>query len=57
MSWSIGTIRGTFLTVVDHIRHCERSEAIQDRRDLAPGLLRRFAPRNDESVVVNVAPK
>src|SRR5216683_2089855 len=30
-------------------RHCERSEAIQttDRRLLA-GLLRRFAPRNDE---------
>jgi toxin ParE1/3/4 len=28
------------------VRHCERSEAIQESR-AAPGLLRRFAPRND----------
>jgi hypothetical protein len=30
-------------------RHCERSEAIQESR-AAPGLPRRFAPRNDGSV-------
>src|SRR5271156_6763736 len=30
-------------------RHCERSEAIQGPRDVAPGLLRRCAPRNDGS--------
>jgi hypothetical protein len=29
--------------------HCERSEAIQSLA-LASGLLRRFAPRNDEGV-------
>jgi hypothetical protein len=28
-------------------RHCERSEAIQ-RGHVGTGLLRRFAPRNDE---------
>ena len=27
--------------------HCQRSEAIQGRHHAAPGLLRRFAPRND----------
>ena len=34
-------------------RHCERSEAIQESALLASGLLRRSAPRNDES---NIAP-
>jgi hypothetical protein len=33
---------------VDQLRHCERSEAIQRSMPTAPGLLRRFAPRNDE---------
>jgi cytochrome c-type biogenesis protein CcmH len=36
-------------------RHCERSEAIQGRRDAAPGLLRRFAPRNDGHGVARLA--
>ena len=31
-------------------RHCERSEATQGPSDAAPGLLRRFAPRNDDPV-------
>src|SRR5271156_4879459 len=29
-------------------RHCERSEATQGLHHAAPGLLRRFAPRNDD---------
>jgi len=38
-------------TRFDLRRHCERSEAIQGhrRRPTIPGLLRRFAPRNDGS--------
>jgi hypothetical protein len=35
----------------DEARHCERSEAIQRSMQAAPGLLRRFAPRNDECVM------
>src|SRR5579864_1748411 len=31
-------------------RHCERSEAIQGPLAAKPGLLRRFAPRNDENL-------
>jgi hypothetical protein len=33
-------------------RHCERSEAIQGNvgRQATPGLLRCFAPRNDDSL-------
>jgi hypothetical protein len=35
-------------------RHCERSEAIQERWRVS-GLLRRFAPRNDGSVIASEA--
>src|SRR5271163_2002658 len=36
-------------------RHCERSEATQGPRDAAPRLLRRFAPRNDDSDRTDIA--
>jgi hypothetical protein len=41
----VGTLRFAHPTV-SAFRHCERSEAIQSP-EAKPGLLRRFAPRND----------
>jgi hypothetical protein len=38
----------------DKLRHCERSEAIQSRRKNKAGLLRRFAPRNDDKLTTGL---
>jgi hypothetical protein len=40
----------------DKICHCERSEAIQRLMHAAPGLLRRSAPRNGDSIYSRVMP-
>jgi hypothetical protein len=34
--------------VIAFLRHCERNEAIQRATKRKDGLLRRFAPRNDD---------
>src|SRR5262249_11368012 len=36
-----------------HLRHCERSEAIQLSQAKKAGLLRRYAPRNDAPPIVS----
>ena len=39
--------RASWAACILPTRHCERSEATQGPHHVAPGLLRRFAPRND----------